>query len=71
MSLVEGIVGLIASVIAIIGAIILVGRWLAKKFDRWMNEMVANTRAMQTLTLRVLKLELAIKKGNGSDADNV
>lgn len=64
MTLIEGIAGLIASVIAIVTAVVLAARYLGRKFERWINETVTNTKAMQTLTLRVFKLEQTIKKGN-------
>lgn len=64
---VEGIIGLIASVCAIIGAIVVMARWLGRKFDRWSDAVIENSSAVKDLTLRVTFLEGAISKMNGGN----
>lgn len=65
MTFVEGVVGLIASVIAIIGALILVARYLARRFDKWTEAVIENSTVMRNLAARVTRLEGAIKN-NGN-----
>lgn len=67
MTFIEGIVGLVASVIAIVTALVLAVRYLGKKFDKWVETQVQNTRAVQLLTVRVVRLERTLK----IDKDNV
>ena len=60
MTALEGIIGLIASVIAIIGAIFIAVRYLGRKLDKWANTIIENSTAMRDLTHRVSTLEGAI-----------
>lgn len=64
----EGIVGLIASVFAILGGLFLAARYIGKRidkrFDKWIETTVANTAAVTKLTVRVSALEETMK-GNG------
>lgn len=61
MSLIEGVVGLIASVFAVLGGMIITARFMARRFDRWVTALVDNSDAMRTLTNRVMRLEWALK----------
>jgi hypothetical protein len=61
MTLIEGIVGLIASVFAIVGTMIYVARYLGRRFDKWAEAVVSNSQAIRTLTTRVGRLEIALK----------
>jgi hypothetical protein len=66
MTNLEGIIGLIASSCAIIGAIILVGRYVARRFDRWIDAVVENSGVIRGLSTRITTLEETINK-NGRD----
>ena len=61
LSQTEAIVGLIASVIAILTGLILATRYIARridtKFDRWTNAVIANSSVMVNLTERIVRLE--------------
>lgn len=65
MTEVEGIIGLIASVCAIIGALVLCSRYLARRFDKWADALIENSKAVKDLTVRVVRLEGAINR-NGN-----
>lgn len=60
MTLLESIIGLAASVVTIIGGVVLTARWFVKKLDAWGNALVDNSAAMRSLTIRVTRLEEAI-----------
>lgn len=62
MTAIEGIIGLAASLCAIIGTVILCARWLGRKFEHWTETMIDNSQAMRNLTFRVSKLEEAIRR---------
>lgn len=66
MSMVEGIVGMIASVCAIIGALVFTMHYMAKRFDRWIDAVVENSNAVKDLTVRVVRLEGTIEKNVGN-----
>ena len=57
MTLAEGIIGMIASVFAIIAGMWVFLRYLDKRFTQWTNAIVENSRAMRTLSARVFRLE--------------
>lgn len=66
----EAIVGLIASVLAIIGTMIFVARYIAKRFDTWTEATIENSAVMRTvssavqsLTSRVIRLENSFNQG--------
>lgn len=66
MTAIEGIIGLIASVAAIIGSLIIVARFMARRFDRWADAIIENSKAMRDLSVRVAHLEGAMNKVNGN-----
>lgn len=63
----QTIASFIASVIAIITAMIFSVRYLARRFDTWTNNVVENTSAVRDLSQRVTKLEGTIKNGTASN----
>lgn len=65
MTFIEGLAGFIASVFAIIFSIGMGARFLGKKFDGYIETVVANTAAIKSLTRRVTKLESTIGATNG------
>lgn len=67
MTFVESIVSLIASVFAILTGLVLVGRYIGKKFDHWAETVVENSDAVKKLTLRVIRLEHRLEIGSESD----
>jgi hypothetical protein len=66
MTTIEGAIGLVASVVAIIGALVITARYLAKRFDNWASAVVENSKAMRDLSTRVARLEGAMSKVNGN-----
>lgn len=62
MTELEGVIGLIASVCAIIGALVIVARYMVRRFDRWADALIENSRAMRDLSQRVTLLEGAINR---------
>lgn len=66
MSGAEAIIGLIASVFAILAGLTVAARYLAKKFDVWTESVIDNSRAIRQLSGRVMILE---KKINDSKND--
>lgn len=63
MITIEGIIGLIASVFSIVAALTVTARYLGKRFDKWADALIENSRAIRLLTVRVGKLEERIKDG--------
>lgn len=61
ITVIEGISGLVASIIAIIGAFIIGVRYLGRKFDKWANAVIENSTAIRHLTDRVFTLEGSVK----------
>ena len=61
ITLVEGVCGLVASIIAIIGAFVIGVRYLGRKFDKWANALIENSDALRHLTDRVFTLEGSVK----------
>ena len=62
MTLAEGIIGLLASVITILTGLAFAVRYISKRFDTWAEAVVENSKAMRSLTERVAKLEGAIEQ---------
>lgn len=61
MTVVEGVVGLIASSIAIITALFIAVRYLGRKFDKWAEAVIENSTVIIKLTDRVSTLEGSVK----------
>lgn len=65
MSMAEGIIGMVASVIAIIGGFIFTVRYLDKRFDLWISAVVENSSFIRELSGRIATLEGTLgKNGN-------
>ncbi len=60
MTSLEGIIGMIASVCAIIGAMIFIARYVVRCFDRWIAAVVENSSVIRGLSARITTLEKAI-----------
>ena len=60
LTTVQGIVGMVASVIAILGGLTISVRYLGRKFDKWADAVVENSSAVRGLTDRVTRLEGAV-----------
>ena len=60
LTTVQGIVGMVASVIAILGGLTIAVRYLGKKFDKWADAVIENSGAVRSLTDRVTRLEGAV-----------
>jgi hypothetical protein len=71
MTLLEAILGMTASVFAIVGGLYMMLRWLDKRFDKWTEAIVENSQAMRNLGLRVTRLERAFKIKDDNDTNNV
>lgn len=57
----EGLLGMAASVIAILTAGVFLVRFLVRRFDKWAESVVENTGAMRELSERVSKLEMRFR----------
>jgi hypothetical protein len=56
MSTLEGIIGLVASVFAILGGLYIAMRWLGKRIDKWVDALVENSSVMRGLSGTVVSL---------------
>lgn len=65
VSTAEGLIGLIASVFAILGGMVIMARYIAKRFDKWANAVIENSEALRGLSERVATLEGAMSKVSG------
>lgn len=61
MTVTEGIVGLIASVIAIVGALVVAVKYLDHRFHKWANDVISDSDTIRALTNRVATVEGALR----------
>lgn len=61
MNFAATLVSFLASTIAIITAIGFAARYIARRFDKWIERVVENTGAIRSLSARVSKLEGTIR----------
>ena len=66
MTSVEGIIGLIASVFAILAGLTVACRYMAKRFDRWTEAVIENSDAIRGLIDRVATLERQITRNDNA-----
>lgn len=60
MTVAEGIAGLIASVLTIIAAIIVMGRYMDRRFHKWADSVITNSKIINDLSQRVTSVEGAV-----------
>jgi hypothetical protein len=61
MTLAEGIIGMVASVSTILIGVGILIRYIGKRFDKWAEAVIENSKAIRNLTNRVVALEGTIK----------
>jgi hypothetical protein len=62
MSTLEGIIGLVASVFAILGGLYIAMRWLGKRIDKWVDALVENSSVMRGLSGTVVSLSMRVRR---------
>jgi hypothetical protein len=62
MTLVEGIIGMVASVVTVLIGVGILVRYIRKSFENWAGVVIENSKAVHDLSTRVTALEGTLKE---------